>query len=549
MNQSDIIKKNKLKVYLTNFVANSTDLLSSIGRKFVQAIPYILVIMLIIVASEYIRIKMNSNEEDSTLNINDKNDNKLHKTKFLFCSDIKDTQCLHTKLLMRELIDYLRLRAGKIDCSPPKITFSDSVEKSNEENLNEIIFREKSIHKNQIMDYLSSKKPNLLPRKDETRERAFSSIIKAIDLNPHWQLRVLDKNYTDLQFEFEDDNQPETIYIMSTTSSKSMSCRIRELLKIIYLRALMIVGTCCVGFVGYLVFILINKRNAKKNKEFFSLVAQVVDMLEKQYELHLINPDKIKPYIARSHIYDTIFDPSQRLAKKKTWEKLIKFIDEMESRVALETQFIEGEETLVWKWISPKHTTIQQLKTTETVSTFLQSSNDSNSLRSHINSTFMPSSSTTEYEHASQSNNNNNKSNWLGKSINLDDNVIYDYAPCLKVRHMFTSDEVEKNPLFHIEIHNDIIDKCNSSSDNKLSPFSAPLSNSILHIGVDKKSKDGCVYIKCINNLEACKIYKLLTGCWYKKNLTHVKFLKLDRYHERYPESINSTKPICKIAI
>lgn len=89
-------------------------------------------------------------------------------------------------------------------------------------------------------------------------------------------------------------------------------------------------------------------------------------MVEKQYELSLLDPANIKPYIAISHIYDTLVDPSERAAKKKLWNKIVSFIQDHESRIHLETQFINGEETHVWKWIVAKHESVLKNKYKDT---------------------------------------------------------------------------------------------------------------------------------------------------------------------------------------
>lgn len=74
-------------------------------------------------------------------------------------------------------------------------------------------------------------------------------------------------------------------------------------------------------------------------------------MVEKQYELSLLGSVHVEPYIAISHIYDTLFDPSERAGKKKLWNKIVNFIQYHESRMHLEIHLINGEETHFWKWI------------------------------------------------------------------------------------------------------------------------------------------------------------------------------------------------------
>lgn len=105
-----------------------------------------------------------------------------------------------------------------------------------------------------------------------------------------------------------------------------------------------------------------------------------------------------------------------------------------------------------------------------------------------------------------------------------------------KVRNMFDSNTLALEPNFHVRIHNDILEKCFGSR---------PTSNTLIwHIACDKRSKEGCVYIKCASNEAAGKVYQALNGTWYNGKLLNVKFLRSDRYVERYPDSVNCTTPV-----
>ena len=66
----------------------------------------------------------------------------------------------------------------------------------------------------------------------------------------------------------------------------------------------------------------------------------------------------------------------------------------------------------------------------------------------------------------------------------------------------------------------------------------------ILHLAVDTSSKEGCVYIKCSNADEAGKVYRALHGWWFDGNLVTVKYLRPERYHYRFSDSINVTVPL-----
>ena len=123
---------------------------------------------------------------------------------------------------------------------------------------------------------------------------------------------------------------------------------------------------------------------------------------------------------------------------------------------------------------------------------------------------------------------------WQGSAFNRSEKLNYSPTPCLKIRNMFDLDEFEKDRKLPMKIHNDILEKCMINSMNR----------TILHIACDKKSKEGCVYVKCNSNDGAGKAYEALNGTWYNGKLLNVKFLRSDRYLERFPESIGFNQPI-----
>jgi hypothetical protein len=135
---------------------------------------------------------------------------------------------------------------------------------------------------------------------------------------------------------------------------------------------------------------------------------------------------------------------------------------------------------------------------------------------------------------------------WQGDAFNRSEKLVHSPTPCLKIRNMFDTNTIESDPLCTVRIHNDILEKCCASRNphtNKL----IIINNSILHISCDKKSKEGCVYVKCSSNEAAGRAYQALNGTWYNGKLLTVKFLRNDRYLERFPESINATKPLQQI--
>jgi membrane protein Man1 len=70
----------------------------------------------------------------------------------------------------------------------------------------------------------------------------------------------------------------------------------------------------------------------------------------------------------------------------------------------------------------------------------------------------------------------------------------------------------------------------------------------IVHVAVDRESKDGTVYMKCLDEDASGRAYNLLHGHWFDGQLVTVKYLLADRYHTRFPQARDVRVPIQPIA-
>jgi len=513
--------------------------ISYAGLQMAKFLPYLVVILLTVIALQYVHLKFNSNPEFNESPIDDGKvlvdkifDTKSHEVDVketeqgLYCSDIKDTRCAGTKILLREVIEYLRQRSGLVDCSSLHKT---SETKSDLQKQHRIHFAEKCVHVNEIIDYLSTKK-GLIKNPEQNTKIAISSVLAAITKNPHWEVLLLDTDYNEVI-----DTETVT-YLVSLVSSKSLMCRLRELAYFIYVRAVIFGMAVTALILAYFVYLAYKKNRSAKDKEYYDLISRVTSMVEKQYELSLLDPANIKPYIAISHIYDSLVDPSERASKKNMWNKIVKFIQDHESRIHLETQFINGEETHVWKWIVAKHESVLKNKYNETGPGFANSTMiNSTTIKHSSNSTNNYSGMKDPLTQVPEKIEHIQPNGWQGSAFNRkNDKLMHSPTPCLKIRNMFDLEDFENDRSLTAKIHNNIIEKCMLNNIHR----------AILHIAVDKKSKEGCVYVKCVNNDAAGSVYETLNGTWYNKKLLNVKFLRSDRYLERFPESIGYNKPV-----
>ncbi|OWR42323.1 inner nuclear membrane protein Man1 [Danaus plexippus plexippus] len=187
--------------------------------------------------------------------------------------------------------------------------------------------------------------------------------------------------------------------------------------------------------------------------------------------------DSGEPYISVDHVRDTLISPQNREKMSSVWDAAVKFIQKNESRVRMEVQSVDGEDCRVWRWIASHNS---------------------------------PKRSTS----------------WQGQAFVTQEgsvnNLTVSPTPCLKIRNMF--DKNDTNPNLRTVIQDVILEKCERSN--------------ILHIDIESASC--CVYVKCATPADAGIVYKNLHGWWYEGRLITVKYLRLERYMQRFPGSPSS---------
>ncbi|KOB78275.1 putative nuclear membrane protein XMAN1 [Operophtera brumata] len=193
--------------------------------------------------------------------------------------------------------------------------------------------------------------------------------------------------------------------------------------------------------------------------------------------IDLVNQETVdsgESYISIDHVRDTLISAQNREKMVSTWDSAVKFIQRNESRVRMEVQSVDGEDCRVWRWLAP---------------------------------------------HASPK----RGASWQGQAFETQEgsvnNVPEAPTPCLKIRHMF--DKNDTNPNLRSVLQEAILEKCGRCN--------------ILHIDLDHVSY--CVYVKCASPSDASVVYRSMHGWWYEGKLITVKYLRLERYMTRFPNS------------
>ncbi|XP_019769526.1 inner nuclear membrane protein Man1 isoform X2 [Dendroctonus ponderosae] len=224
----------------------------------------------------------------------------------------------------------------------------------------------------------------------------------------------------------------------------------------------------------------------KQKEEVNSMVEKILDILQ-----NTTSEGADINYVVINHVRDAILNVNDRTAKQKLWEKAVKYISENESRVRTEVQSVHGESFDVWRWIGSAN--------------------------------------------LSMTGNSPRKGVWQGQAFDTDpgaaNSLTHAPTPCLKIRGML---EEGAGPL-----------AATAARDAVLSKIAHRCR--ILHCHAEVQC--GVVYLKCGNEDDASVAFKNLHGWWYSGQLVTVKYLRMERYQERFPDApsgppyLRSAKP------
>ncbi|XP_043796080.1 inner nuclear membrane protein Man1 [Apis laboriosa] len=352
----------------------------------------------------------------------------------------------------------------------------------------------------EIMQMFTSNKVTSLEVKEDL-QNAQLLVIK----NPKWGISLIDisddngnsGNILDSLEELFSTRLNGKVGMVIMNPELPMQCLVKNKLFTIF-SSLLIVSLGLLAAIGMQkLFIWYIRYKKSTEREVFKLVSDIINMVEMHHQNAAINSpgNTQESFLAINHIRDNLISPKDRKKMAGLWEKAVKFLDENESRIRREVQQVSGEEFHVWRWLP------------------------NNSLNKSNSQNFVL----------------NKKSKvWQGQAFETMEGSVNSLTcsptPCLKIRHMFDAD-VEFEDDWETKVQDAILEKCGEGVK-------------ILHIRVDRGSREGCVYMKCMSQEDAGKAYRALHGCWFDGHLVTVKYLRLERYYERFPDARRCTTPL-----
>ncbi|XP_020278695.1 inner nuclear membrane protein Man1 [Pseudomyrmex gracilis] len=350
----------------------------------------------------------------------------------------------------------------------------------------------------EITEMYTSDKVTSLEVKEDLQSAQFL-VIK----NPRWGISLIDVSGDNGAIEILDTL--DKLFSARLTGKVGMTilnpelpmrCLVKNKLFAIFSTMLIVAIVSLIGIGIYKSYLWYLKYKESTEREVFKLVSEIINIVETHHQNASSQTGTQESFLAINHVRDNLIPPKDRKRMASLWEKAVKFLDENESRIRREVQQVAGEEFHVWRWL-PNNT---------------------------LNKSSVQSASPLGKK----------PKIWQGQAFETMEGSVNSLTcsptPCLKIRHMFDPD-IETEDDWETRVQDAILEKCGENVK-------------ILHIRVDIGSREGCVYMKCMSQEDAGKAYRALHGCWFDGNLVTVKYLRLERYHERFPDAVRCVTPL-----
>lgn len=223
--------------------------------------------------------------------------------------------------------------------------------------------------------------------------------------------------------------------------------------------------------------------------------------------------DKDNPSVVVNHLRDKIIEATRRTELSWAWQEAIRHLEQNDSRVHFGVETINGEDFKVMRWI-------EDVKNTS-MSSSLQNSQIQQQQQMHQQQKI----STARYQPPGDTRQYVTLKKWMGSAFDKSNKIKDPPTNCLKIRQMFDKYEAN-NPNLQTIIQDTILHKLREKNCK------------IYDIQLDAKTC--CAYVKCASCADAGIVHEEINGWWLDTGLVVVKFLKQDKYHQRFPSAINA---------
>lgn len=314
--------------------------------------------------------------------------------------------------------------------------------------------------------------------------KSFHAAMYLIERNPQWKIQILNKSESKLMDIYRQD-----VRFVLHKPYLPLKCNLFNKLQ----RFFLIIGTVFLIAV-FLALVLVairfvRQRSLMKTKTVENFCKEIRKELMQR---SLQKNDHNSGEIIINHLRDKLISINKRKSQLGAWNEALEKLEASDSRIQFGTIMQNGEEFRTMKWLD---------------------------VAVPISAPTSPVPYQEKFDDKPQ------KKHWQSPAFDNVNKILDPPTNCLKIRHMFDSAEANY-PDLKQSIIESILEKVGSQCR-------------IYDVQLDRQNC--CVYIRCASEKDAGIIHNEVNGWWFDNRLVSIKFLRLQRFLMRYPNSTSTT--------
>lgn len=343
-----------------------------------------------------------------------------------------------------------------------------------------------------------------------------------VQSNPQWGIQQCDADGEQVQWstvvphlQQQQQQQINTMHFIIPNPTVPLRCKLYNKLQTFYT---LVGGVAFIAAFAYGLYWIVDYvrrvRQARKDVVDFMIADILQALMEKASSAE--QPDD--GLVVINHLRDQLIMPSQRVGAASAWTEAIRFLEANESRIHFEVGTYKGEDCQMMRWLADPSMASGSPRSRLSSTPLLAGSTSSSSSSSSPGSS--GASKATAAESAAVK-------KWQSPAFDKLNKIREPPTVCLKIRHMFEPHE-PFTPALRQSIQDAILEKVQHTVCR------------VFDVQVDPSTC--CVYVRCATSADAGIVHEQINGWWFDSRLVSIKFVHLERYLSRFPNSLKGPK-------
>lgn len=336
-----------------------------------------------------------------------------------------------------------------------------------------------------------------------------------IESNPQWHISHVNVNGVPLTFDEVQQLRPSQTNAFGILQPRlPLSCLFYKKLQTFFFVVGLLAICSGLGYAANTFYKFTVRMQSERQQKTNYFINEILKIVMNQAVKFPHNPDAA--LIVVNHLRDKLIEPARRREMEAIWTDAIQFLEKNESRVQFEVGLRNGEDCKMIRWID----TVQAFQAHQPHGASLPVQQP---VPLAPPSTNQPSPPSNLYNagQLSQMSENMAVKKWQSPAFDKTNKIESPPTECLKIRQMFDKYEANSADL-KIIISDAILEKVGPTCK-------------IFDIQLEKQTC--CVYVRCATKKDAGIVHGEINGWWFDNRLVSIKFLKLDRFLNRFPNS------------